>query len=367
VKRIFPIILLFLSGCGEGRKVFPVAVQTNIIKRDVLAVSPKLAFNIDGEPAVVFVNQKTAQAEFGILKENEWVVSKIGISYPCLEIGKAIYTKNGLFAFTGYTFGNLTVFKKTPSGWISEIVDDMGDTGLNSDMVEDRDGGLNLSYVNVSGLDLVYARLYLGESLTETVDPGYYELVGGGEVFSTTSIALDKNMIPHISYYEGFHGVLKHAWLKEDKSGWNVEVVDSTPDRGRFNSISYSSSCDCFRIAYYDMNERNLLFAEKKGSWEIEAVDTSDLNVGKFPVLLEDNDGEPVILYLDVEDASIRMARRKNGKWKVFQISQLREDNCPVLVSEFDAKIYSGKIGIVISDLLNREVRYVEESMEVFQ
>ena len=367
MKRILPILILFLGGCGEEKKVFPVAVQTGLIKRDVLAVSPKLAFNIDGEPAVVFINQKIAQAEFGILREREWVVSKIGISYPVLEIGKAIYTKSGLFVFTGYTFGKLTVFKKTGGGWISEIVDDIGDTGLNSDIAEDRDGGLNISYVNLTGLDLVYARLYLGESSTETVDPGYYELVGGGEVFSTTSIALDKNMIPHISYYEGFHGVLKHAWLKEDKSGWNIEVVDSIPDRGRFNSIFYSPSCDCLRIAYYDMNDRNLMFAEKRGSWKIESVDTSDLNVGKFPVLLEDDNGEPVILYLDVEDASIRMARRRDGRWKIFQISQLREDGCPVLISEFDAKIYSEKIGIVISDVLNREVRYVEEHIEVFQ
>ena len=367
MKRIFLIVFLLVLGCGEEKGPVSVTIFTNVIKRDVLAISPKLAFNSEGEPAIVFVNQKIAQAEFGILKENEWMVSKIGISYPILEIGKAIYTKNDIFTFTGYTFGKLTIFKKTTAGWISTIVDDLGDTGLNSDMVEDRDGGLNISYINASALDLIYARVYLGISSTETVDPGYYGLVGGGEVFSTTSIVLDKNMIPHISYYEGFHGVLKHAWLKEDKSGWNIEVVDETSDRGRFNSISYSSSCDCFRIAYYDMNERNLLFAEKKENWEIEAVDTSDLNVGKYPVLLEAQDGEPLVLYLDVEDASIRMARRKNGKWKIFQISQLREDNCPVLVSEFDAKIYSGKLGIVISDILNREVRYVEESMEVFQ
>ncbi len=366
MKRTFSIIFLFLLGCGE-EKVIPVAVSTNVIKRDVLSSSPKLAFNRDGEPAVVFVNEEIAQAEFGILRGNEWMVSKIGISYPVLEIGKAIWTSTENFAFTGYDMGNLTMFRKTAGGWISTLIDAEGDTGACSDMVEDRDGGLNFSYVNLSGLDLIYARVYLGEILRETVDPGYYELVGGGEVFSATSITLDKKMIPHISYYEGFHGVLKHAWLKEDKSGWNVEVVDGNSDRGRFNSIFYSSSCDCIRIAYYDMNVRNLIFAEKKENWKIESVDTSDLNVGKFPILLEDEEGEPVILYFDVEDASIRMARRKKGNWKIFQISQTREDNCPVLVSEFDAKIYSEKLGLVISDRLNREVRFAEENMEVFQ
>lgn len=367
MKRIFLIIFLFSFGCEGKKEAIIVEVGTEVIKRDVLATSPKLAFDSQSQPVVVFVDEKIAQVEFAFLKEGQWIVSKVGISYPTLEIGKAIYTQNGLFTFAGYTFGKLTIFKRTGGGWISEIVDETGDTGLNSDMIEDRDGAFNLSYVNTSTLDLIYARVYLGERVAETVDPGYYGLVGGGEVFSTTSITLDKDMTPHISYYEGFHGVLKHAWLKADKSGWNVEVVDYNSDSGRYSAMSYSAGCNCLRIAYYDMNERNLLFAEKKENWETETIDPSDLNVGKYPVLLESSDGEPVILYLETDNASIRMAKRKDGRWKIFQLSHMREDGCPVLVSEFDAKISLGKLGIVISDRINKEVRFNEENLEVFQ
>lgn len=365
LRGIFTI-LCFIFGCG-GNKVVSLEVSTSLLKKEVLASSPKLSFSQEGIPYIVFVNKEKAQVELAVKTEKGWEIVMVPVSYPTLEIGKSFFTSRGIFSFSAYTFGKLTLFQKTATGWISRDVDAQGDTGLNSDVIEDNEGGFHFSYINNTALDLIYTRLYMGENQPEMVDPGYYGLTGGGEVFSSTSITLDRNLMPHISYYEGFHGVLKHAYLKEDKSGWVIEVVDSESDRGRYNSISYSKVCDCLHIAYYDAEKGNLLFAEKKESWKIETVDSSPLNVGKAAKLIDLSDGRILIFYLDATNSALRIGVRTAGGWNLFQMVSEREDGCPVLVAEFDAAVFSERVGVVISDSLNREVRYIEESLEKFR
>ncbi len=367
IAIIFICSFFLIIRCGE-EEVITIETPSGIVKRDIIARSPKIAFSEEGIPNIVFVNMETLQGEFGIKSGENWDVTKIPPAYPLFKIGRAIFASGGIFTFSAHNpqYGRLALFQKSAGAWLWTAIDE-GGVGEDSYFVEDKDGGFHISYIDQTRLDLNYAYLKLGLIERETVDPGYIELRGGGEVFSGTSITLSEDGIPHISYYEGFHGVLKHAWLKSDKTGWEIEVVDPTPDRGRYSSIFYSKTCKCLRIAYYDLKDRNLLLAEKNGgSWKIESIDHSPFTVGKEPIFKEASDGALLIFYKDDSNKALRLAIKRKG-WKIYQISPLREDSCPVLLSEFDVELFGNKMGILIADWLNKELRYIEEDLGNFQ
>lgn len=55
------------------------------------------------------------------------------------------------------------------------------------------------------------------------------------------SLALDSNDCPHISYCDATSGDLKYArWTG---SGWEIEVVDSEGDVGKYTSIAVAHRC----------------------------------------------------------------------------------------------------------------------------
>ncbi len=80
----------------------------------------------------------------------------------------------------------------------------------------------------------------------ETVDS-----IGYGQGY--TSIALDTNGYPHISYYNGGYGELKYA--KWTGSGWNIETVDSDGYLSDYTSIALDTN-DYPHISYYDCTNK---------------------------------------------------------------------------------------------------------------
>ena len=94
--------------------------------------------------------------------------------------------------------------------WKKEIVDSNGDVGVYSSIALDDTGNPHISYIYWSGIslaiDLKYAQKKDSSWNIETVDEG-------GDVRKWTSLALDSNGIPHISYYDYTEGALKYRGL----------------------------------------------------------------------------------------------------------------------------------------------------------
>ena len=88
---------------------------------------------------------------------------------------------------------------------------------------------------------------------TETVD-------SAGDVGWHTSIALDSNDRPHISYSGDTNSDLKYAYF--DGSSWQTQTVDSAGKVGGRNSIALDSN-NRPHISYSDFTNDDLKYAHK--------------------------------------------------------------------------------------------------------
>ena len=94
--------------------------------------------------------------------------------------------------------------KKVGSGWGIETVDSTGDVGRYTSITVDVNGNPHITYLDVTNVDLRYAKKTGGSWSIETVD-------AAGSVGYYTSIDFDANSNPHISCYTATGSDLKYA------------------------------------------------------------------------------------------------------------------------------------------------------------
>ncbi len=162
-----------------------------------------------------------------------------------------------------------------------------------------------------------------------------------------TSIAIDSDNRPRISYYDAVNEDLKYArWTG---SAWSVSTVNSTDKVGKYSSLALDSD-DNPRISYLNDSKDNLRYAVYNGSsWKKEDIDTDGF-VGAYSSLaLDDNDIAHVSYYeydLDTEEGNLKYASRSGGSWTTYRIDQpgdvglytsiaIRSNNQPA-ISYFD-------------------------------
>ena len=107
-------------------------------------------------------------------------------------------------------------------------------------------GAFNISKIIENGLIIIDPACYVDDEID---DIGWY-----------TSLALDSNGHPHISYYDYTNGDLKYAiWTG---SSWNIESVDTDGNVGRYTSIALDNNDNPY-ISYYDYSKGDLKYAKK--------------------------------------------------------------------------------------------------------
>jgi hypothetical protein len=113
-----------------------------------------------------------------------------------------------------------------------------------------------------------------------------------------TSIALDGNGYPHISYYDVQNDDLKYAY--KTPGGWVVETVDSAGVVGEYSSLALEATAPYTpHIGYYDGTNYNPKYAYKGASgWYSETVDTTYPD-GQYTSIALDSDGYPHISHYD--------------------------------------------------------------------
>lgn len=197
--------------------------------------------------------------------------------------------------------GPVKYARQSGSGWVTEVVDATAWRTGTVSLALDSAGTPHLTWCvdcwdGLAG-QLRYAKRDGAGWIVETVDAG--RALGNG-----SSLALDANGNPRISYADRLTGTLKYA--ERAGNGWHVESVDAG-GVGEFTSLAIDASGDP-SIAYYDWNRRDLRFAQRTNDlWRVSVVDTID-DVGQGASLRLDSDGEPHITYVNRTRGALRYA-----------------------------------------------------------
>jgi hypothetical protein len=192
---------------------------------------------------------------------------------------------------------------KDAGGWHIETVENPESSGrypgLFTSITLDEDTYPHISYFHGTDDELKYAYKDSGGWHVETVD-------SIGTVGKYTSIELDTDGYPHISYFDDSNDNLKYAY--QDASGWHIEIVDSAGAIGQYTSLALTGN-DRPLISYYggtDVVEGHLQLARWNGSqWVTETIDNAG-DVGLYTSLMLDDDGKAHISYYDARNHDLK-------------------------------------------------------------
>ena len=197
-------------------------------------------------------------------------------------------------------------------GWDVEPLFDQGHDGWDNRITTDAQGRPHISAIDPEEFGGEGVKYY-GQD-----DAGNWtvETIGTGPLTYkyATSIAIDPDGSPHISYYDQKDKSL--ALASRDDSGWIFDTVDDDGETGLFSSLVIDQS-GRFHISYFlkESSSSGVVKYATKGpddrTWEIRDVDTlSKLAFGfvgarNITSLALDGDGNPWVAYSDEKRLSL--------------------------------------------------------------
>ncbi len=215
--------------------------------------------------------------------------------------------------------------------WSLVTVDAAGEVGHNPSIAVDASRNPMISYYDWTNQDLKFAICDLSASANgncdQTGDWSTVTVDAEGSVGWTSSIAVDANGDPLISYHDATNKDLKFAMCDLsasangncDQTGdWSTVTVDAEGEVGPDPSIAVDANGNPM-IPYCDWANQDLKFAicdlsaspngncDQTGDWSLVALYTVG-DVGRFTSIAVDASGNPAISYWDQTNGDLKLA-----------------------------------------------------------
>ena len=189
------------------------------------------------------------------------------------------------------------------------------------DIALDSDGSPHIVWHNHDNEDGSYGRLDNGDWVTTDIQSSGHD---GWDI----NVAIDSTGSPHVLAVDpsqfGSQNGLEYATL--DGGAWTVEKVGTGRLPYEFGNDIALDSQDRPHIVWFDSQTQDLKYALRdSGGWTISTVDSAG-DVGRYPSLTLDRDGNPVVSYyqtLSESSGVIKLARWDGSQWNTQRIDQL--------------------------------------------
>ena len=350
-----------------------------------------MVLDSEGSPHVAYWDHATSKICYACRDGSAWVISVLETAlssdyqYPRTDIELDSYGQPHI-AWYDDSGSRLRYGSWAGSAWNIVTVDSVGVTGVDPSLDLDSLDRPHISYSNITDGTLNYAFNNGTDWELQVVD-------NSGNVYGHTSIALDANGNPHISYYYAWSpdDYVKYAWwngsswtiedvncmdwvfpgspqglaldsqgnahisadLSEfgnfllyffrDSAGWHEEYVDSDYT-GWDNSICTDAD-DLPHIAYFDINNEDLLYAHKSATGVFEEQ-TSSMQPFSFHISPNPSHSTSSVSISVAEPAALELTVYDLSGRAVLQAMQLDvvESSDTVILEELVPGIYICRI-----------------------
>lgn len=209
--------------------------------------------------------------------------------------------------------------KEVSGKWYITTVDSKGKVGWYTSLALDKNENPWISYYDFSNGNLKCAQWTGKVWEIETVDKGESKRLGEkGYTGEYSSLAFDKNGTPWIYYYDQTYNTLKFAGRLKGEDSWTWGYVDIVGVEGNLGKgISFALDKDGNqKVSCYDETNSDLIYVKLvDGTWKTEIVDGKG-DVGGSNSLALDKDGNPRISYFDQTNLELKYARWTGKTWK---------------------------------------------------
>jgi len=290
-------------------------------------VKPDMAFDAQGAPAVTYLLEDREGFIAFAAAASDWTEERVASGYFYGPIGLA-YALDGspIVAYHDHQdvefnmdLGDLVVATRTDAGWTNSAATDDGHDGWDSTVAVSEDGTVHAAGIDPQQFDREDGiQHYQLRGNRWTVTP-----IGSGpiEYEWNVSLAIKPDGEPALTYFDNNTQNLKYA--ERNDNAWSIETVVEAGDVGRFSSLAIDDEGTPHISFYENIDETSgtVRYATRVGrTWVTEQVGVLDDVVLAFTgarrttsLALHPN-GAPVIASSD--QSGVFIATRTSSGWE---------------------------------------------------